>query len=36
MPAVGKIRRLEKYRLASTVTCMMMHVKDPGVGRYHD
>jgi hypothetical protein len=29
MPAVGNIRCLERFRLTSTVTCMMTHVKDP-------
>ncbi|ETZ32507.1 hypothetical protein L842_1978 [Mycobacterium intracellulare MIN_052511_1280] len=24
------------YRLPSTVTCMMTHVKDRGADRYHD
>ncbi len=36
MPAVGNTRCLEKFRLPSTLTCMMMHVKEPGTDRYHD
>jgi hypothetical protein len=36
MPTVGNTRCSEWFRLTSTVTCVMTHVKDPGVDRYHD